>query len=392
MFGAVRSCIISSGNRAVTILPLTLVMRTTTDNEPVSILCATGTFNANVDWGDSSTSAITAYNDVDLTHTYASPGDHYITITGVFPNITYNTNTAVLKLIKVLHGEEHEILKVATSFIGASNLSEFSAVNTSKVTAFTSGWKNCTQLTKFPKLQTQSATSFYAAWQGCTSLTSFPFIDTVLGNDFTYAWDGCTSMSSFPAINTSAATIFTGAWRGNTNLLVFPNINTANGLSFNLTWFGCSSLTSFPAIDTSKGTDFNGSWQNCSGLTSFPSLNMSAGLNFSNAWRGCSNLISFPAMSPMTAATNFTGSWYSCTNLVEFPANFFDGCNATNFTNAFYQTKLSSASIDNILVSINSNGTSNGTFLQTGGSPPSTVGQIARSEMLSRGWTVSVTQ
>src|SRR5678815_1984037 len=111
-------------------------------------------------------------------------------------------------------------------------------------------------------------------------------------------------------------------------------------------------ITDFPLIDTSSGTDFQNTWRSCSGLTSFPELDVSSGTNFTSAWRACRSLESFPA-------------------------NFFDNCLATNFTLAFYATNLSQESIDGILVSINSNSTSNGTFRQSGGSAPSAVGQAA---------------
>lgn len=57
----------------------------------------------------------------------------------------------------------------------------------------------------------------------------------------------------------------------------------------------------------------------------------------------------------------------------------------------FGATNLSQESIDGILVSINSNLTSNGTFSQSGGNAPSAVGEAAIVAMRSRGWTVTVT-
>ena len=69
----------------------------------------------------------------------------------------------------------------------------------------------------------------------------------------------------------------------------------------------------------------------------------------------------------------------------------FDNCPCTNFTGAFLNTGLTQASIDGILVSINGNGTSNGTFDQSGGSAPSVTGQTAIDAMRSRGWTITVT-
>jgi hypothetical protein len=69
----------------------------------------------------------------------------------------------------------------------------------------------------------------------------------------------------------------------------------------------------------------------------------------------------------------------------------FDNCLVTTFTEAFGSTNLTEASIDGILTSINSNGTSNGIFGQGGGSAPSTTGEAAITAMRSRGWTITVT-
>ncbi len=111
---------------------------------------------------------------------------------------------------------------------------------------------------------------------------------------------------------------------------------------------------------------------------------------FVAAFRGWSHLVEFPLIDTSNAIS-FQNAWRECVNLTSFPANFFDNCLATTFTTAFSGTNLSQASIDGILVSINSNGTSNGTFAQTGGSAPSIVGQSAIDAMRSRGWTVITT-
>ena len=161
-------------------------------------------------------------------------------------------------------------------------------------------------------------------------------------------------------------TEFVFAFRGWNHLVDFPLIDTSNGTNFSWAWSACSRLASFPLLDVSRGTNFVRAWNDCSRLTSFPLLDVSRGTVFDRTWSGCSSLVSFPA-------------------------NFFDNCLATNFTNAFLGTKLSQASIDGILVSINSNSTSNGTFGQSGGSAPSIVGQAAIDAMRARGWTVTTT-
>jgi hypothetical protein len=71
--------------------------------------------------------------------------------------------------------------------------------------------------------------------------------------------------------------------------------------------------------------------------------------------------------------------------------NPFADSPCTDYTNAFANTNLDQASIDNILVRIESAGTSNGTFDQSGGSAPSATGEAAVTALRGRGWTVTVT-
>jgi hypothetical protein len=112
--------------------------------------------------------------------------------------------------------------------------------------------------------------------------------------------------------------------------------------------------------------------------------------SFYIAYMGWDHLVDFPLIDARSATTFFY-AWFGCSRLTSFPANFFDNCLATNFTSAFYNTNLSQESIDGILVSINSNSTSNGTFDQTGGSAPSIVGQAAIDAMRARDWIVITT-
>ena len=232
-------------------------------------------------------------------------------------------------------------------------------------------------------------TDFGNYWREKTELTNFPLIDTSSGANFSLTWYSCSGLTSFPLINASSGTTFSYSWYGCSNLTSFPLIDTSSGTNFNTTWYGCSNLTSFPLIDTSSGTNFNQTWRGCSDLTSFPLIDTSSGTNFSYSWLGCSGLTSFPLIDALSG-TNFSYSWLGCSSLTSFPAIFYN-CLATNFIGAFTNTNLSQASIDGILVSINSNNTINGAFGQSGGTAPSSTGEAAISAMRSRGWTITVT-
>ena len=163
-----------------------------------------------------------------------------------------------------------------------------------------------------------------------------------------------------------SVTGFFRAWFNCTSLTSFPLINTSSGISFNETWRLCRSLTSFPLIDTSNGNNFNATWRSCSGLTSFPLLDTSSG-------------------------TNLNLAWVDCTSLATFPANAFDTNIATSYSLTFSNTALTTQSIDDILVSLDTSGVSNGTFTQSGGQAPSATGEAAIDSLVGKGWTITVT-
>jgi len=139
----------------------------------------------------------------------------------------------------------------------------------------------------------------------------------------------------------------------------------------------------------------------------------------SNAFRGCDNMIlnatdvgnfgsatnfekfmftanitgtSFPLIDT-SSATRFDNAFRQ-TRIPNFPANLFDDCTAINFANAFLDTILSQQSIDNILVSLDVAGQSGGTFYQSGGSAPSSVGIAAANRLAdptTKQWTITYT-
>ena len=182
------------------------------------------------------------------------------------------------------------------------------------------------------------------------------------------------------------------AFKGCNNMVISAadSGNFGNVTSFSSTWYLCSSLTSFPLLDTSSVTNFDNAWNGCSSLTSFPLLDTSSGTSFFAAWGSCSSLTSFPLIET-SSGTSFGYAWYNCSSLTTFPANAFDTNIATNYSLAFSQTALTTQSIDDILVSLDTSGVSNGTFTQSGGQAPSATGEAAIDSLVGKGWTITVT-
>ena len=210
------------------------------------------------------------------------------------------------------------------------------------------------------------------------------------------AFNGCsdliisaTDIGHFENV-TDFGQVNTGAWQNCSSLTSFPLIDTSSGTGFRQTWQGCSSLTSFPLIDTSSAVNLYTAWLNCSSLTSFPLIDTNNVTNLIGTWISCSSLTSFPLIDT-SSATNFLRCWDNCSSLTSFPANIFDTNIASNYTNAFRTTNLTTQSIDDILVSLDTSGVSNGRFTQSGGQAPSATGQTAIDNLVIKGWTVTTT-
>lgn len=285
-----------------------------------------------------------------------------------------------------------------------SSLTSFPLINTSLATNLNGAWNLCTGLTSFPLINAASATNFGFTWANCSALTSFPAINTGAGIVFGYTWQNCSGLTSFPLIDTSKGTDFANAWNNCSGLTSFPLLNTSSGTNFGNTWAGCSSLTSFPLINTAAGTNFASAWFNCASLTSFPLINTGVGTNFSRAWYDNNGLTTFPALdfdsatglasAGSTTYTGFRETWFSCGALTTFPANLFNNTTCTRYLDAFRDCALTAASIENIIVSINAAGTSNGNLSLQGGTNAGastwTANAVtAYNALVARGWTIT---
>lgn len=292
----------------------------------------------------------------------------------------------------------------ARTWFGCTGLTSFPLINTASATTLNASWFGCSGLTSFPLLNTSSVTTFSNAWLGCSSLTSFPLINTALGTNFASTWSGCTGLTSFPLINTSSGTAFGSAWYYCTSLTSFPLIDTSKGVTFDYTWTFCGALTSFPAINTNKATSITYAWFYCSSLTSFPVIDTSSCLYAGAAWGYCSSLTSFPSLnfnavigSASDSNETFTGfrdAWINCTSLSSFPAGRFNNTTCTRYLGAFQNCALTAASIENIIVSINAAGTSNGNLSLQGGTNAGastwTANAVtAYNALVARGWTIT---
>lgn len=193
-------------------------------------------------------------------------------------------------------------------------------------------------------------------------------------------------------------TSLNGMFRGGEFITSFecPFEATSNATIISNAFRDLKIITSFPLIDTSGCTSFVNTWLSCKNLTSFPLINTSNGLLFANAWQDCDGLVSFPQLN-FSSSTKFKATWKNSNNLANFPANMFDTTGtltADAFSSGWQTCALTAQSIENILVSLDTNGQSNITLHIGGGTNAakttwSTAANTAYTNLINKGWTIT---
>ena len=141
-----RGILTSETSTAVMVVNTALLSPGSSDASSFALpLVATGTYNFTVDWGDASTSVITAYNQPEVTHTYAVPGFYTLTITGTLTGWVFAGDGDVLKLLDIsawgpLVLDDTGLL--ANFFQGCANLNVTAAIG-SPVGAGTTSLAGC---------------------------------------------------------------------------------------------------------------------------------------------------------------------------------------------------------------------------------------------------------
>lgn len=201
-------------------------VQTTGTNETFTIPCSNhGTFDAVVDWGDSSTSTITAYNDADLTHTYSSAGTHSISISGTFGNIRFAGGglTDKDKMRTVTNLGSVGWSRFNSAFRGCTGLTSFTAgdCDTSSVTNWVRMFRGCTGMTTcdMAGMSTAAATRLDGMFWDCTSLTAIDCSGFDVSNVTSFGYGvflNCNSATSISVSNwnvTSGCTYFAGMFQ-----------------------------------------------------------------------------------------------------------------------------------------------------------------------------------
>lgn len=229
-----------------------------------------GTFLCTIDWGDGSTSDITAYNDADLAHTYATAGDHMISISGQMGNIYFDGAGDKARIKHVHNLGLMGWAKLNGAFHGCAQMESFTVgtTDTSGVDNMSSMFRSCGH-NSFKELDlsafdtsavTNMANMFFGAYSVVAlDLTNF---DTSLCTNMANMFRNMTDVVSVDVSSFTSEVLFTTALMFGfcDNLLELDVSGMTMALNKNMssTFRGCDSLTSIIGVEDWDITSING--------------------------------------------------------------------------------------------------------------------------------------
>lgn len=296
-------------------------IKTTSSNQsynfPISSI--SGTTDIVVNWGDGTTSTISAYSG--RTHKYAAAGTYTIkVISFVKMPISFYGDTKLTEVLTPIPNIG------ATSFYNCfSGCSELTAIpsnlfiNGVNVTDFSSCFYNCSSLVNIPSdlfKYNVNATNLYGCFSYCMKLAAVPeglFDKNPCVTDLRFCFYCCYNLSEIPR----------GLFDRNVNVTDFSNC-----------FDNCRNLNAIPAGLFDKNinvTTFYECFKKCSSLTEIPEGlfdNNVKVTDFRSCFDGCSSLAAIPAglFDNNINATNYEYCFNGCSSLKEIPTGLFDNC------------------------------------------------------------------
>ena len=150
--------------------PFESVWRTTSPNESITLpLRSSYNYDFIVDWGDGSSSQITAHDDPDRVHTYTTAGDHIVSITGVVEAWYFNNGGSKDNLIEVTNLGTVGWKNLERAFYGCSNLTTFEGGDVSGVTNMRGMFRSASNITpNTSEWDTSSVTNMSYMFRGAS--------------------------------------------------------------------------------------------------------------------------------------------------------------------------------------------------------------------------------
>ena len=341
-----RGWTITDGGDATS--PFLSTWKISADGETITLPLVSGyNYNFTVNWGDGNLSEITAYDDADKTHTYATAADYNLVIDGLLEAWSFNNTGDKDKILSVEDFGDLGYKNLSGAFHGCSNLATFEGGITSEVT--------------------DMGAVFYVATNATPNLSDWNVSKvTNMTNMFNSASSANPNVSGW---NVSKVTNMAG---------MFSSANSANPNVSN--W------------DVSKVTHMNGMFNGASRANpNVSGWNVSKVTNMANMFFFATSANPNVSSWNVSAVTDMTGMFFGTTN-ANPNVSSWNVSAVTKMTGMFKGSGLSTANYDAFLINLANNNTSveNVTLGAGAIKYSSNEAQTARNTLTSdRGWTIN---
>lgn len=213
------------------------------DNQVKLPLESTGTYNFTVDWGDGQKNTITAYNQVEVTHTYSSIGTYTIKIKGICIGWRFNNIGDKLKILEIKKWGNLKLGDNDLYFYGCTNIniSALDSLNSVGMTSFDSMFLFCSNLNGKLNTDTSNIISFRQMYYACTKFNQ-PVSNFNTSNATNmYAMFSSSRLfnQSVSSFDTSKVTNMYAMFNGCLFNQPVSNFNTSNVTNFEYMFNGC---------------------------------------------------------------------------------------------------------------------------------------------------------
>lgn len=298
--------------------------RTTSASEGIALPLVSGyNYNFNVDWGDGTSSIVTAWDDGNKNHTYADAGDYIVEISGTVEAWSFAWGGSNNNIIEVTNLGVLGWKNLNAAFAGCENLTSFNAgsTDTSAVTDLDSFFDYAIGLTTadFTGFSTASVTDMSNMFYSNMALTSLDIsgFDTTNVIDMSLMFGYCSSLTSLDLshFNTINVTDMSSMFSDMTSLvsLNLSNFNTSNVTNMEYMFRQSAALISLDlsSFQTASVTLMNNMFQSTSSLTSLDISNFN------------------------TSAVTTMGRMFAGTGLTSLDLSHFDVSNVTVMNSMF---------------------------------------------------------
>lgn len=165
-------------------------------------LIAGPTYDFYVHWGDGTSDHITAWNQAEATHTYATNGQYKLWVDdgGSMPVWKFDSGGSCLKLLTIEAWGNIAWTSMNNAFKGCANLTSVaSGGNFTSVTDFSGMLQNCFGLLSLGVLVVPAGTTFNSMCGSCAALPTFPAIQFPAGSTCSNLVNSCTLLTTIGA-------------------------------------------------------------------------------------------------------------------------------------------------------------------------------------------------